>query len=137
MGPRLAGLIGRATAADPAARPADAGALLAELDEAAEDRYGAGWEAAGQADLARGVAALLGLAAAAVAGAAMAGGPPGAASAIPAQGPATRAATFLTRSRRFRWAARAVGGHGPAIGISAGVAAGVVAVTGIHVAVAT
>jgi hypothetical protein len=133
MGPRLAGLIARATAADPAARPADAAALLAELEEAAQDRFGAGWEQDGCADLARGVVALLGLAGGAAAGAAMAAGPPGTTpTAAPAQGPDTSASTTLSRPL-----ARARGGHGPALAISAGVAAGVVAVTGIAIAVAT
>ncbi len=136
MGPRLAGVIARATAADPAARPADAAALLAELEEAAQDRYGAGWEETGKSDLARGVAALLSLAAGAAAGAAMAGGPPGPASAAPAQGPATSAGTALTRPRRFGRPLRA-GGHSPVIVVSVAGAVGVIAVTGIAIAVAT
>src|SRR5579859_5636017 len=134
MGPRLAGLIHRATAIDPAVRPGDARALLAELNEAAQDRYGAGWEADGRADLARAVAALLALAVGAAAGAALAGGPPVAAA--PAQGPATTAATVLTRPRRLRRAAR-TGGHGRAIGVGVGAAAVVVAAAGIALAVAT
>src|SRR5262245_45095008 len=78
MGPRLARLLARASAADPAARPANANALLAELQEAADERYGAGWEEAGQDDLARAVAALLALAAGSAAGVTAAGGPAGA-----------------------------------------------------------
>jgi len=128
MGPRLAGLIARATAADPAARPADAAVLLAELQDAARDRYGAGWEDQGRADLAAGVAAVLGLAAGAAAAAAAASEPPPAGTTA---GPGARATTIV-RPRRL---ARA--GHGPAIAISAGAAAGVIAITGIAIAVAT
>jgi Protein kinase domain len=139
MGPRLAGLIGRATAADPAARPADATALLAELDDAAAERYGAGWESTGRADLARVVAALLGLAAGAaaggVAGAAIGGAPAAAASAASSAGPATSATTVLAQPRTFRRAARARGGHGAAFGVAAGVAVAVAAAAGIAVAV--
>jgi serine/threonine-protein kinase len=137
MGPRLAGLIARATAADPAARPADAAALLAELEEEARDRYGTGWEQDGRADLARGVVALLGLAGGAAAGAAMAARAPGTAQATPAQGPATSASTTLTRPSRVRRLARARGGHAPATAVLAGAAAGVIAVVGIAVAIAT
>ncbi len=42
-GPELEGLVARALAKDPAARPADAGAFLGELERAAAERYGAGW----------------------------------------------------------------------------------------------
>jgi serine/threonine-protein kinase len=133
LGPRLAGLIARATAADPAARPADAGALLVELEEAAEDRYGAGWEEQGRADLARIAAAMLGVAAGVMAGAAAAGGPSAVPSAVPVQGPATSATTVLTRPRRLARAGRA--GHGRVFAIAGGIAAGVVAATGIALAI--
>jgi serine/threonine-protein kinase len=42
-GPRLRDLLRRALAKVPAQRPADASAFLAELTEAAAERYGAGW----------------------------------------------------------------------------------------------
>lgn len=42
-GPHLADLITRAMAKNPAERPADAAAFLAELEQAATQRYGAGW----------------------------------------------------------------------------------------------
>jgi eukaryotic-like serine/threonine-protein kinase len=42
-GPRLAGLMERSLDKDPGLRPPDAGAFLAELEEAAEERYGVGW----------------------------------------------------------------------------------------------
>jgi serine/threonine-protein kinase len=42
-GPDLAHLLDRALAKDPARRPPDAAAFLAELERAAERRYGAGW----------------------------------------------------------------------------------------------
>jgi serine/threonine-protein kinase len=42
-GPRLADLLSRALAKDPARRPSDARAFLAELEDAAEQRYGAAW----------------------------------------------------------------------------------------------
>ena len=43
VGPELADLVARALDKDPAVRPADAGQFLAELDEAAQRRFGAGW----------------------------------------------------------------------------------------------
>ena len=137
MGPRLTALIARTTSTDPAVRPADAAALLAELDQAANDRYGADWEQDGRADLARGVAAVLGLAAGVAAGVAMAGGLPGTASPAPGQGPATTAGTSLPRPSQLQRLSRARGGHGRALAMSAGAAAGVVAVAGIAVAIAT
>ena len=42
-GPAMAELVTAAMAKDPAARPADARAFLDRLDEAAQQRYGAGW----------------------------------------------------------------------------------------------
>lgn len=42
-GPRLADLLARAMSKNPAQRPADAAAFLAELEQAATERYGAGW----------------------------------------------------------------------------------------------
>ncbi len=42
-GPHLADLLSRAMAKNPAERPADAAAFLAELEQAATERYGAGW----------------------------------------------------------------------------------------------
>ncbi|MFC7572855.1 serine/threonine-protein kinase [Klenkia terrae] len=42
-GPHLAALLDRALAKDPAARPADGAAFLAELEEAAQRTYGPGW----------------------------------------------------------------------------------------------
>lgn len=42
-GRELASVVGRALAKDPAERPADAAALLAELEDAAERKYGAAW----------------------------------------------------------------------------------------------
>ncbi|MDQ3733622.1 MAG: serine/threonine protein kinase [Actinomycetota bacterium] len=42
-GPELADLLARAMAKNPAQRPADAAAFLAELEDAATQRYGAGW----------------------------------------------------------------------------------------------
>ncbi|MDT4924371.1 MAG: eukaryotic-like serine/threonine-protein kinase [Pseudonocardiales bacterium] len=42
-GPAMAALVTDAMAKDPAARPPDAGAFLARLEDAAQQRYGAGW----------------------------------------------------------------------------------------------
>lgn len=42
-GPDLADLLRRSMDKDPAVRPPDAGAFLAELEEAAKNRFGAGW----------------------------------------------------------------------------------------------
>lgn len=42
-GPRLEDLLRRSLAKDPAQRPVDAAAFLSELEEAATERYGAGW----------------------------------------------------------------------------------------------
>ncbi|WP_183101390.1 serine/threonine-protein kinase [Nocardioides pelophilus] len=67
-GPRLAGLLERSLAKDPAVRPPDAGAFLAELEEAAAERYGAGWRA--RASIAGLVASTVSLGAGVVAGAA-------------------------------------------------------------------
>jgi hypothetical protein len=52
-------LIARGMAKDPAARPPDAAAFVAELEATAAAAYGAGWEARGRAQLAAGAAALL------------------------------------------------------------------------------
>ena len=61
-GPELADLLIRAMAMDAAARPPDAAALLAELEEAAQRSYGAGWlqrsSVAGLAGASVGVAGL-------------------------------------------------------------------------------
>ncbi len=61
-GPELADLLIRAMAKDAAARPPDAAALLAELEEAAQRSYGAGWlqrsSVAGLAGASVGVAGL-------------------------------------------------------------------------------
>jgi hypothetical protein len=43
QGDELAGLVARCLDKDPSARPPDAAAMLVELEEAAERRYGAGW----------------------------------------------------------------------------------------------
>jgi serine/threonine-protein kinase len=67
-GPRLEALLARSLAKDPAARPPDAGAFLAELEEAATERYGAAWRT--RASIAGLVASTVGAGAATVAGAA-------------------------------------------------------------------
>jgi serine/threonine-protein kinase len=54
-------LIEYGMAKDPADRPSDAAALMAELDELAEDAYGPDWEDLGRGELAESAAALLGL----------------------------------------------------------------------------
>ena len=136
LGPRLTWVIARATAADPAVRPADAAVLLAKLQEAADERYGPGWEETGRNDLARSVAALLLLAAGGAAGGVAAGTPATSAGAT-AQGPATSATTVLDGARRFGRAAGAGSGRGRAIMISAAAvviagAAVAIAVTGRH-----
>jgi serine/threonine-protein kinase len=51
-------LVRRVLTEDPAARPADAGALLDELERAASAAYGEGWEARGTAELGRRAALL-------------------------------------------------------------------------------
>ncbi len=74
-GSLLADLLGRVLAKDPAQRPADARAFLAELEEAATDRYGAGWLA--RASIAGVIASTAGIAVASTAaGGAAAGGSP-------------------------------------------------------------
>jgi eukaryotic-like serine/threonine-protein kinase len=133
IGARLASLIARATDPNPAARPADAAALLAELDDAARDRYGAGWYDEGRAALAAAAAALLAVGSVAAAASAAAA-PAGPRAAVPAQGPSA-AATTLAPTRRFRRLGRAGrAGHAPAW-IAAG-AAGVVIIAGTVIAVA-
>ena len=67
-GPRMEGLLERSLAKDPAARPQDAAAFLAELEEAAEERYGAGWRARAS------IAGLVAATAGGAAGVAAAGG---------------------------------------------------------------
>ncbi len=68
-GPRMEALLDRALAKDPAARPPDAAAFLAELEEAAKERYGADWRTRAS------IAGLVGaVAAAGGAGATAAGG---------------------------------------------------------------
>lgn len=69
-GPKLRALLARALAKQPGERPADAAAFLAELEEAAEERYGAGWFA--RASVTGAVAATTGTA---IAGAASTAGP--------------------------------------------------------------
>jgi serine/threonine-protein kinase len=54
-------LIARGMAKDPADRPSDAAALMAELDELAADAYGPDWEDRGRGELAESAVALLGL----------------------------------------------------------------------------
>lgn len=76
-GPRLAGLLERSLAKDPSVRPPDAAAFLAELEEAAAERYGAGWRE--RASIAGLVASTLGMGTAALSGAA--GGAPATAAA--------------------------------------------------------
>jgi serine/threonine protein kinase len=67
-GDRFAALIAWATAPDPAQRPADAATFLAELQQAADQAYGPGWEGSGKAVLARGAAFVLAAGAGAAAG---------------------------------------------------------------------
>ena len=71
-GTDLSDLVRRSLSKDPAERPADAGVLLAELEEAARRRYGAGWlERASIAGLVGLVSAGAGVAAAGAGGAAV------------------------------------------------------------------
>jgi serine/threonine-protein kinase len=82
-GPGLADLLDRALAKDPARRPADGAALLAELEHAAEQRFGAGWAAkASLAGLAATATGAHVMASVAGAGAAAGGAPAVAASAV-------------------------------------------------------
>lgn len=69
----LRGLIRRGLAKDPALRPPDAAAFVAELEDTATRRYGPDWEATGQAALAAGALALTGLATGTAAATATAG----------------------------------------------------------------
>ncbi len=73
-GPRLASLVERSLAKDPSARPPDAGAFLAELEEAAAEKYGVAWRT--RASIASLVASTLGAGAASVVGAAGGGAAP-------------------------------------------------------------
>jgi len=135
LGPRLTALIARATAPNPLNRPADADEFLAELQESADDRYGAGWEEEGRSDLARAAAALLALAAGITAGAMAGAGSPAPAA---AQSPTASAATTLAKTaRRARRAGRLGAGHGPAIAIAAGVIVVAAAGTAVAVVIAT
>lgn len=73
-GPRLASLLERSLSKDPSARPPDAGAFLAELEEAAEEKYGAAWRT--RASIAGLVASTAGVGAATVAGGVAGGAAP-------------------------------------------------------------
>jgi hypothetical protein len=86
-GPRLAGLLERSLSKDPSARPPDAGAFLAELEEAAEEKYGPAWRTRGSiaglvASSVGGVAAVAGSVAGAAAPTVVASGLPPASSAV-------------------------------------------------------
>lgn len=74
-GPALADLLQRALAKDPAVRPPDAGAFLAELEDAAERAYGAGWRARSSIAGLVAATAAAGTGAGALAGAAGSGAP--------------------------------------------------------------
>jgi hypothetical protein len=73
-GPRLASLLERSLSKDPSVRPPDAGAFLAELEEAAAERYGAAWR--DRASIAGLVASAAGVGAATVAGGVAGGAAP-------------------------------------------------------------
>lgn len=92
-GPRLASLLERSLSKDPSARPPDAGAFLAELEEAAEERYGAAWRT--RASIAGLVASTAGAGAVTVAG----GAAGGAAQTVVASGlPASPVVTGATQA---------------------------------------
>ncbi len=113
-GPRMEGLLERSLAKDPAARPQDAAAFLAELEEAAEERYGAGWRAR---------ASIAGLVAATAGGAGLAAAGGGATVIAPAAPPAATGATqAAVRTGTRSWgkiAAVGVGGLAAAAVVTA------------------
>jgi eukaryotic-like serine/threonine-protein kinase len=141
-GPELASLLERALAKDPSQRPADAGAFLGELEDAAQARYGPAWLSSAS------VAGLAGLgaaggAAATVAGATSAGSAAGAAGgtgAVDAMATATATATAetggapsaaagaLQQGRRAGGIRHAIGAH-PVIAGGLGVVVVAAAVT--------
>jgi hypothetical protein len=91
-GPRLADLLQRSLSKDPSVRPPDAAAFLAELEEAAEERYGAGWRS--RASIAGLVASTVGVGAATMAGTVAGGAAPTVvASGLPPVPPAVTGAT--------------------------------------------
>lgn len=87
-GPDLAELVARGMAKDPARRPADAGVFLAELEVAAERRYGTGWLARSSMAGLVGGTGVVGAAALAGGGAAAVGAAPAVTSAATAVTPA-------------------------------------------------
>src|SRR5215207_7944594 len=104
-GPRMEDLLERSLTKEPAARPQDAAAFLAELEEAAEERYGAGWRA--RASIAGLVAATAGGAGLTVAG----GGATVIAPAVPQAATGVTQAAVRTGTRSWgKIAAAGVGG---------------------------
>lgn len=73
-GPRMASLLERSLSKDPSERPPDAGAFLAELEEAAAEKYGAAWRT--RASIAGLVASAAGVGGATVAGGVAGGAAP-------------------------------------------------------------
>ena len=73
-GPRMAALLERSLSKDPSVRPPDAAAFLVELEEAAEEQYGAAWRS--RASIAGLVASAAGVGAATVAGGVAGGAAP-------------------------------------------------------------
>ena len=137
-GPEMQGLLARALAKEPADRPADAAAFLAELEEAASSRYGAAWLSVAS------VAGLAGMGAAGTTGAVLAtaatgAGASGAASttAIASDVVATATADTgaalapVTRARRLGRMKHVASSHPIATGAVAVVAAAAVATTAV------
>jgi len=120
-GPRMEELLARSLAKDPNARPQDAAAFLAELEEAAEERYGAGW---------RGRASIAGLVAVTAGGAGVVAGGGGAT--VIAQGlppAATGATQAAVRTGTRSWGKIAAAGVGGVAAAGLVTAAVVYAVT--------
>jgi serine/threonine-protein kinase len=131
-GTELAAVVAKALAKNPAARPADGGALLAELEEAATARFGAGW--LGKASITGAVATAAAAVTATTGGAAVTAAAPtviiDTATAGTASGPGIGAATAAPRKIAGMSAKQFVAAAVAAVVVVVGGTVAVVALTG-------